>query len=152
MLLKEVAKTSLELAKPLFKQLEATESPLTMEDLLVRLEENEHLMESLEVESTAMGKGWSAKTSDKKGKQSMANPAIQQQPKCTSCGSEHDVSQCPKEKARLQKEAKQRGEKLQGPERSSRRGNQQPDQRQTAEAGDDKTRFNSPHPPKGAQQ
>jgi hypothetical protein len=40
-------------------------------------------------------------------------------------------------KARLQKEAKLRGEKLPGPERPSRRGNQQPDQRQTAEAGDD---------------
>jgi hypothetical protein len=39
MLLKEVA--SLELAKQLRKQLEATESPLTMEELLVRLEENE---------------------------------------------------------------------------------------------------------------
>jgi hypothetical protein len=108
-----------------------------MEELLVRLEENERLMESLEVESTAASKGGAAKTPDKKGKQSIANPAIQQQPKCTSCGSEHDVSQCPKEKARLQKEAKQRGEKLPGPERSSRRGNQQPDQRQTAEAGDD---------------
>jgi hypothetical protein len=50
MLLKEVAKTSLELAKQLRKQLEATESPLTMEELLVRLEENERLIESLEVE------------------------------------------------------------------------------------------------------
>jgi hypothetical protein len=88
MLLKEVAKTSLELAKQLRKQLEATESPLTMEELLVRLEENERLMESLEVESTAASKGGAAKTSDKKGKQSIANPAIQQQPKCTSCGSD----------------------------------------------------------------
>ena len=108
-----------------------------MEELLIRLEENELQMESLEVYSTAAGTARGAKTSDKKGTNSMANPTIQQQPKCTSCGSEHDVSQCPKEKARLQKEAKQRGEKLPGPERSSRRGNQQPDQRQTAEAGDD---------------
>ncbi len=102
MLLKEVAKTSLELAKQLRKQLEATESPLTMEELLVRLEEDEPLMESLEVESTAAIKGGGAKTSDKKGKQSIANPAYQQQPKCTSCGSELDVSQCPKEKARVE--------------------------------------------------
>ena len=101
MLLKEVAKTSLELAKQLRKQLEATESPLTMEELLVRLEENERLMESLEVESTAASKGGAAKTSDKKGKQSIANPAIQQQPKCTSCGSEHDVSQCPKRESMI---------------------------------------------------
>ncbi len=77
-----------------------------MEELLVRLEENERLMESQVVESTAAGQGGGAKTSDKKGKQSMTNPAIQQQPKRTSSGSEHDVSQCPKGKARLQKEAK----------------------------------------------
>jgi hypothetical protein len=82
--LKEVAKTSLELTKQLRKQLEATESSLTMEELLVRLEENERLMESLEVKSTAAGKGRGAKTSDKKGKQSNTNPAIQQQPKCPS--------------------------------------------------------------------
>ncbi len=62
MLLKEVAKTSLEIAKQLRKELEATESPLTMEELLVRLEENERLMESLEVESTAASKGWGSKT------------------------------------------------------------------------------------------
>ncbi len=55
--------------------------------------------------------------------------------KLTRCFTE--LSQCPKEKARLQKEAKQQGEKLQGPERSSRRGYQQPDQKQTAEAGND---------------
>ncbi len=61
MLLKEVTKTSLELAKQLRKQLEATESPLTMEELLVRLEGNELLMESLEVESTAAGKDGGAK-------------------------------------------------------------------------------------------
>ncbi len=66
MLLKEVAKTS------------------AMEELLIRLEENERLMESLEVDSTAT-KARGAKTSDKKGKQSVANPAIQQQPKCPAC-------------------------------------------------------------------
>ncbi len=44
-------------------------------------------------------------------------------------------------KAQWQKEAKQRGVKSQGPERSSRRGNQQPDQRPTAESGDDDSGF-----------
>ncbi len=68
MLLKEVAKTSLEIAKHLHRQLEATYLPLTMEELLIRLKENELLMESLEVEG--------AKTSDKKGMESIVNPAI----------------------------------------------------------------------------
>ena len=96
-------------------------------------------MESLAVSSSAKSKSGGAQLSDKKGgKQSMANPAIQQPIKCTSCGSEHDISQCPKEKARLQKEAKQRGEKLPGPERSTKRGNQQFDQVSSTEAaGDD---------------
>ncbi len=64
----------------------------------------------------------------------MANPVIQQPIKCTSCGSEPDISQCPKEKARLHKEAKHRGEKLPGPERSTKRGNQQFDQGSNTEA------------------
>jgi hypothetical protein len=57
MLFKEVAKTRLELAKQLRKQLVATELPLTMEEPLIRLEENERLMESLEVNLTAT-KAW----------------------------------------------------------------------------------------------
>jgi hypothetical protein len=117
-LLMEVAKSiDLQLAMQLRRNLESSESTLTMEELLIKLEENQRLMESLAVSSSAKSKSGGAQLSDKKGgKQSMANPAIQQPIKCTSCGSEHDISQCPKEKARLQKEAKQRGEKLSGPE------------------------------------
>ena len=55
-----------------------------MEELLIRLGENERLMESLEVDSTATGKAGGAKTSDTKGKQSMANPAIHQKPSAHS--------------------------------------------------------------------
>ena len=140
MLLKEVAKSiDLQLAMQLLRNLESSESSLTMEELLNKLEENQRLMESLAVVSPAKSKSGGAQSSDKKGgKQSMANPAIQQQIKCSSCGSEHDISQCPKEKARLQKEAKQRGDKLPGSERSTKRGNQQFDQGPNVEAtGDD---------------
>jgi hypothetical protein len=74
MLLKEVAKINLEIAKQLRQLLEATESPLAMEDLQIRLEENERLIESLEVDSTAT-KAEGLKTSDKKAiyRESTAN-------------------------------------------------------------------------------
>ena len=125
-LLRAVYKEDPELAKILRVGLDAT-LPLTLEELLDKLVENRKIEEGLGEAKSGSG---STKSSDKKGgKQSIANPAIQQQQlKCTSCGSEHDISQCPKEKARLQREAKQRGEKLPGPERSTRRGNRQADQ------------------------
>ena len=138
MLLIEVAKFDLTLAMQLRRNLESSDSILTMEELLIKLEENQRLMESLAVLSPAKSKSGGAQLSDKRGgKQTMANPAIQQQLKCTTCGSEHDISQCPKEKARLQKEAKQRGEKLPGSERSTKRGSQQPDKGLSTETMED---------------
>jgi hypothetical protein len=130
MLLKEIAITSLELANQLCEQLEATEFPLTMEQLLVRLEENERLMEILEVESTAANKGGVQKHRIRKVnnlwqiQQFNSNQSAHPAEVKTIF---HTNTQCPKEKARLQKEAKQRGEKLPGPERSSKHGNHQPD-------------------------
>ncbi len=50
---------------------------------------------------------------------------------------EHHIPECPKVKAQLQKEAKLLGEKLPGPERSSRHRNQQVDQRPTTETSKD---------------
>jgi hypothetical protein len=112
-----------------------------MDQLLAKLEENARLRESLEIDSPAKSKekDGSTKSSDKKGaKQPSANPAIQQQVKCTSCGSEHDFSQCPKEKARLQREAQQRGERLHGNQQSTRRDNLQSNQNSNAaSAGED---------------
>ena len=55
----------------------------------------------------------------------MANPTVQKQPLCTTCGMKHHVSQCPKEKDKLQKEAKVRGEKLPGMTRSTKRNTNQ---------------------------
>ena len=87
------------------------DSSLAVEGLLTKLEKNRRLLESLEAESPAKSKAGAPNQSDKRGTiQSVANPAIQQPAKCTSCGMEHDISQCPKEKARLQNEANKRGE------------------------------------------
>jgi hypothetical protein len=87
------------------------ESTLTMELLLIKLEENQRLIEILEIESSAHSKASCTNSSDRKDKQSSANQAIQQQskPVCPECRMEHNLiylSQCPKEKDRLQKEAK----------------------------------------------
>jgi hypothetical protein len=136
-LLSAVYKEDRELAKSLRAGLDAT-PPLTLEELLDKLVENRKIEEGLGKLSPAKSSSGSTKSSDKKGaNQSLANPAIQQQLKCASCGNEHDISQCPKEKARLQKEAKQRGEKLPGSERTTKRGNRQTDHGSDEGAADD---------------
>ena len=138
MLLKEVAQADRMLGMQLARELEMKESALTMELLLVKLEENQRLIESLEIESSAHSKAGGNNSSDKKGKQSSANPAIQQQskPACPECGMEHNLSQCPKQKDRLQKEAKMRGEKLPGSGKSTKRNSHQ-DSAEGAVADDD---------------
>ena len=82
----------MEFAKQQVRELELKESSLTVEGMLTKLEDNQRLLESLEAESPAKSKAGAQNQSDKKGaKQSVANPAIQQQMKCTSCGMEHDI-------------------------------------------------------------
>ncbi len=47
-----------------------------------------------------------ASSADKKSDAKIsANPAMQQQPKCSTCGNEPDESKCPKEIGRLKKSA-----------------------------------------------
>jgi hypothetical protein len=73
-----------------------------METVLVELEKNQKILERLEIELPAKGKSVSANSSDKKSaKQTVANPAIQQPSSCPICRSNHDISQCKKEEARL---------------------------------------------------
>jgi hypothetical protein len=140
-LLKDVVPLNMELAMQLLRQLDDSKASLTMDQLLAKLEEYARLRESLEADSPAKSKekDGSTKSSDKKGtKQPSASPAIQQPVKCTSCGNEHDISQCPKEKARLQREAQQRGERLPGNQQSTRRDNLQSSQNSNAaSAGED---------------
>ncbi len=82
-LLKEVAKSGdVEFAKQLQRELESKDASPTVEGLLTKLEENQRLLESLEAESPSKSKAGAQNQSDKRGtKQSVANPAIQQQPK-----------------------------------------------------------------------
>ncbi len=58
--------------------------------MLTKLEENRRLQERLGEESRAQGKTGGAKSTDRDKKvskqQPKANPAVQQQPKCPSCG------------------------------------------------------------------
>ncbi len=69
-------------------------------------------VQSLREEQALSG---SSKSADEKDcKQSVANPAIQQQITCPVCRGAHDILQCQKEKARLKREAKERGDKLPG--------------------------------------
>ncbi len=68
MLLKEVAQAHKTLAIQLVRELEIKELTLTMELLLIRLEENQRLIESLEIESLAHSKASGTSSSDKKGK------------------------------------------------------------------------------------
>jgi hypothetical protein len=78
-----------------------------IEVLLVVLEENKRLAESLKTgpESVAKsGKEGGASSADKKsGAKISANLAMQQQPKCSIRGNEQDESKCPKEIDRLKK-------------------------------------------------
>ena len=125
MIIKEVALLDFEFAKQLQRQLHVKDSSFDMETLLVALEDNQRLAESLKIapESRAKsGKGGGASSADKKaGAQLSANPAMQQQPRCSICGNEHDASKCPKEIDRLKKAAQKRGEKLPGVEKSTKR-------------------------------
>jgi hypothetical protein len=93
-----------------------------------------------------LGKGKSGRESSEKncgntGEQNIANPAQQQFIQCSSCGSDYDISKCPREQARLQKEAKKRGELLPSSERSSKRGNQQPKEEEETPLDDDSECF-----------
>jgi hypothetical protein len=142
-LLKEVAQAGDGmLVMQLARELKMQESTLTMELLLIKLEENQRLIESLEIGSPAHSKASGTNSSDKKGKLSSANPAIQQQskPVCSECGMEHNLYQCPKQKDRLQKEAKMRGEKLPGSGKSTKRNSHQ-DSAEGAVADDDSVCF-----------
>ncbi len=79
MLLRSVAKVDTAHAREWGRQLEAPDSRLHMETVLVELEENQKQLERLEIESPAKGESGEAKSSDKKSaKQMVANPAIQQ--------------------------------------------------------------------------
>ena len=85
-----------------------------MKTLLIKLEDNHKILESLEIESPTTGKSGAANSSDhKSAKQEVTNPVIQQ-PTCPVCGSNHDTSQCMKELARLNAEATKQGAKLPG--------------------------------------
>ncbi len=102
MLLRSVAKVDTPHAHELGRQLEAPDSRLRMEIVLVELEENQEILERLEIESPAKGKSDAANSSDQKSaKQMVENPAIQQPFACPVCGLNHDISQCKKEEARL---------------------------------------------------
>ncbi len=92
------------------RRLEAKQ-PLTLdsEELLTTL------VEKIGESPVAKRGTGSAKSADKKdSKQSVANPAIQQQITCPVCKGAHDISHCQKEKALLKREAKERCEKLPG--------------------------------------
>ena len=76
-----------------------------METVLNEVEENQKILETFKIESPAKGKVSAANSSDKKSaKQSVANPAIQQQPSCRLCGAAYDPSRCPGEEAKLKAE------------------------------------------------
>ena len=107
MLLKEVylLPEQKHLAVELRRDTDRRISPLSLEEVLTKLEENRRLQESLGEESRAQGKTGGAKSTDRDKKvskqQPTANPAVQQQPKCPSCGNEHDISKCPKEQKKV---------------------------------------------------
>jgi hypothetical protein len=136
MLIKEVGSVDFPFAKQLQRELQGKDSLFDMEMLLGALEENQRLVESLKTESeppAKSGKGGGTNSADKKsGAQILANPAIQQQQKCSICGNEHDESKCPKEIDRLKKAAQKRGDRLPGSEKSTKRDSQ----REEATAGD----------------
>ncbi len=133
-LLKHVAKYEPTFAIHLQRELQKKDSTFNLEALLGHrlgaLEDQQRLKESLHIgtESSSpakSGKGSGASSADKKrAAQSLANPAIQQQPKCSICGIEHDESKCPKEIDRLKKAAQKRGERLPGSDKSTKRDSQ----------------------------
>jgi hypothetical protein len=86
-----------------------------MEDLLLLLREDRQLEERLHAAVTLAGSKDSGDADDKKGKQrkSTANQASQNKA-CSVCGENHDVSQCPQEEARLNRDAYQRGNRMPG--------------------------------------
>ena len=132
MLLRSVAKVDSLHARELGRQLEAPDSRLRMETVLVELEENQKILERLEIESPAKSKSGAANSSDKKSaKQMVANPAIQQPSSCPLCGLNHDISQCKKEEARLNADAMKRGGKFPGADKSASRNS--PRQKQECE-------------------
>jgi hypothetical protein len=97
MLLRSVAKVDIPHDWELGRQLEAPDSRLRMETVLVVLEENQKILERLEIESPAKDKSGAANSSDKKSaKQMVVNPAIQQPSSCPVCGLNHDILQCKK--------------------------------------------------------
>ena len=91
-LLSEVYLQDKELAKTLKRRLEA-KPPLTLEELLTTLVENRIMEEGLGESPVAKRGTGSSKSADKKdSKQSVANPAIQQQTTCPVCKGAHDIS------------------------------------------------------------
>jgi hypothetical protein len=95
-LLSEVYLQDRELAKTLKRRLEAT-PPLTFGELLSILVEYRKIEEGLAESPVALQGSGSSKSADKKnGKQSVANPAIQQS--LPVCKAAHDIYQCPKKR------------------------------------------------------
>ena len=122
-----MAKHDLHLAKHLQLELQKNlnDSTFDIEMLLGELEDNQWLAESLKTEPKSLaksGKGESASFADKKGcVQLSANPAIQQQAKCSICGNENCESKCPKEIDRLKKAAQRCTDEVSGADKSTKR-------------------------------
>ena len=95
------------------------------------------MIESLDIESPAKSKAGAVNSTEKK-KQLHANPAIQQQPRCSACGLEHDVKQCPRENNRLHQEDAERGKLFPGSDKSKRRDPRQ--QNEEDRSGENKPR------------
>ncbi len=95
------------------------------------------MIESLDIESPAKSKAGVVNSMEKK-KQLNANPAMQQQPRCSVCGLEHDVKQCPRETNQLNQEGEERRKLFPGSDKSKRRG---PSRQQNEE---DRTGENKP--------
>jgi hypothetical protein len=112
---------------------------LDLKTMLNRLEDNQKLIESVDIELPAKSKA-GAVNSTKKKKQSHANPATQQQPRCSACGLEHDVKQCPRENHRLNQEDEQRGKLFPGSDKSKRRDSLARQQNEEDRTGENKTR------------
>ena len=109
---------------------------MSMETMLNRLEDNQKLIESLDIESPAKSKAGAVNSTEKK-KPLNANPAMQQQPNCSVCGLEHDVKQCPRENNRLHQDA-ERGKLFPGSDKSKRRDPRQ--QNEEDRSGENKPR------------
>jgi hypothetical protein len=101
----------------LMQELDIKDRPKSMETMFNRLEDNQKLIESLDIESPAKSKAGAVKSTEKK-KQLHANPSMQQQPRCSVCGLEHDVKQCPRENNGLNQEGEERGKLFPGSDKS----------------------------------